>query len=153
DLERQVIDVLLGDRPRFERELPEAAIVVADELLPSQLIGLTPSRLAGIVMSGGGPTSHVAIIAAAMGVPALVGAGATVLAIVAATPLVLDADAGELHVDPAPAVHASATARVAARAASSARELARAHEPAITADAVRIAVYCNVGSAAEAAAA
>jgi multiphosphoryl transfer protein len=153
DLERQVIAVLLGDRPRFERELPEAAIVVTDELLPSQLIGLMPSRLAGIVMARGGPTSHVAIIAAAMGVPALVGAGETVLAIAAGTPLVLDADAGELHVDPAPALHASATARVAARAASSARELARAHEPAITADGVRIAVYCNVGSAAEAAAA
>jgi phosphoenolpyruvate-protein phosphotransferase len=153
DLERQVVAVLLGEPPRFERELPERAIVVADEVLPSQLIGLAPSRLAGMVMSGGGPTSHVAIIAAAMGVPALVGAGDAVLAIAAGTPLVLDADAGELHVDPAPAVHAAATARMAARAASGAREIARAHEPAITVDTVRIAVCCNVGSAAEAAAA
>jgi phosphoenolpyruvate-protein phosphotransferase len=153
DLERQVIAALLGERPSVERDLPEAAIVLADELLPSQLIGLPQARLAGIVTAGGGPTSHVAIIAAAMGIPALVAAGNAVLGIPAGTPLILDADSGELQVDPAAALRASATARVAVRAASSARELAHAHEPALTLDGARIAVYCNAGSAAEAAAA
>ncbi len=53
-----------------------------------------PLRLAGICMAAGGPTSHVAILAAAMGIPALVAMGPTVLALSDRTRVVLDAERG-----------------------------------------------------------
>ncbi|MBL8524527.1 MAG: HPr family phosphocarrier protein, partial [Betaproteobacteria bacterium] len=79
DLENQVLMVLDGQAPGNTLDLPERAILIADELLPSQLVSLDASRIAGICTARGGPTSHVAIIAAAMGVPALVAAGRDVL--------------------------------------------------------------------------
>ncbi|HEY3887782.1 MAG TPA: glucose PTS transporter subunit IIA, partial [Caulobacteraceae bacterium] len=70
DLERQVLLALSGVAPEA-RVLPQAAILLADDLLPSELLALDGARIAGLCMAGGGPTSHVAILAAAMNVPAL----------------------------------------------------------------------------------
>ena len=67
DLEAQVLAALAGEEGDTAITLPEAAIVLADELLPSQLIALDARRIAGIGTARGGPTSHVAILAAAMG--------------------------------------------------------------------------------------
>jgi phosphocarrier protein FPr/phosphocarrier protein len=54
--------------------IPERAVLLAAELLPSELVALDRRRLAAICLSGGG-ASHVAILAAAMDVPMLVGLG------------------------------------------------------------------------------
>jgi len=74
--------------------------VIAAELLPSQLIALDADRIAGIATARGGPTSHVAILAAAIGKPMLVGLGESILAVEPGTRLWLDAERGVLHVDP-----------------------------------------------------
>ena len=100
DLESQVLAALAGEAAGPAIELPERAIVIADELLPSQLVALEPTRIAGIATARGGPTSHVAILASAMGKPMLVGLGVSVLAIEPGTRLLLDADGGGLTVDP-----------------------------------------------------
>ena len=101
DLESQVLTVLSGDGAvAARRELPEKALLVAKELLPSQLVALDASRLAGICMAAGGATSHVAILAAAMGIPVLVAMGATVLALSDGTTAVLDAERGLLRINP-----------------------------------------------------
>ena len=52
------------------------AIILARELLPSQVVALAQAGVAGLCMAGGGATSHAAILAAALGVPALVALGA-----------------------------------------------------------------------------
>ncbi|WP_374534930.1 glucose PTS transporter subunit IIA, partial [Phenylobacterium sp.] len=110
DLERRVLLALDGREDRGP-DLPPGAILLADELLPSQLMGLDASKLAGFCTAGGGPTSHVAILAASMGVPALVAAGEGVAAIKDGASLILDADAGLLHVAPdAKALEAAQTA-------------------------------------------
>ena len=75
DLESQVLAALAGETGSAAVELPERAIVLADELLPSQLIALDAGRIAGIGTARGGATSHVAILAAAMGKPMLVASG------------------------------------------------------------------------------
>ena len=153
DVGHQVVAELTGTPHQGLQNLPEHAILIAEELWPSQLIGLDASRLAGLATSGGGATSHVAIIAAAMGIPAVVALGAGVLAIRPGAALVLDADAAVLNVDPDPAAMAAARSQMESAAALQRRDRARAGEPATTTDGVHIAVYCNVGSAAEAAAA
>ena len=50
-------------------------ILLADDLTPSDTAGIDPATVVGFATAGGGPTSHTAIIARALGIPALVGAG------------------------------------------------------------------------------
>jgi multiphosphoryl transfer protein len=153
DLERQVLLSLSGNAGAVAQELPPDAIVIAEELLPSQFVALDAGRLAGIGLSAGGATSHVAILAAAMGIPALVALGPAVRHIAEGTPLVLDAEAGLLHVDPG-AERLDATRRqLERRAARRAAEREAAQQDCYTADGSRIEVFANIGSLAEAQAA
>ena len=153
DLEHQVLAVLAGEDPQVALALPEGAIVVAEEILPSQLLNLEAGKLAGLVMSAGGPTSHVAILAAARGVPALVAMGEAVLQIRPGATLVLDADSGELLVNPDAAAISAARLRLQARAARAVQDAAQAQGPAVTRDGTAVAVLCNLGGADEVAAA
>lgn len=151
DIETQVLRVLNGAPAGTEARLPERAIVLATELLPSQLLALDAARLAGVCMAEGGATSHVAILAASMGVPALVAAGAQVLAIAAGTPLVLDAEQGFLLVDPPAAERQRVEAEVGDRARARALDEASAQRPAALREGTLIHVYCNLGAVVEAA--
>jgi len=150
DLERQVLVELVGAPAEETLVLPAGAILLAEDLLPSQLVGLDPLRLAGVATSKGGPTSHVAILAASMGIPALVACGIPLDSIAAGARLLLDADSGRLQVDPPAEVAAEAEARIAARIESRAKAQAQAHRPCHTRDGVRIEVAANLGSISDA---
>ena len=153
DLESQVLVALQGGSGSVTAALRPNSIVLARELLPSQLLALDGSRVAGIGLSGGGATSHVSIIAAAMGIPTLVALGPAVLAVAAGTAVVLDGRRGVLETRPTPERLAAARAEVAAFTARRASEQAAAQRECRTADGVRIEVFANVGSLAEAEAA
>lgn len=154
DLESQVLGVLNGNGGvPLARELSGKTILVAKELLPSQLVALDTARLAGICLSAGGPTSHVAILAAAMGIPVLVAMGPELLSLTDGTAVVLDAEKGFLRVDPDRNQLAVAEDELHRRRERRAAEQAAAQRDCRTADATRIEVYANVGSAAEAEAA
>lgn len=153
DLETQVLLSLAGAGAAAAPELPENAIVIARELLPSQLVALDAGRVAGLATAAGGATSHVSIIAAAMEIPALVALGPAALALRDGTSLVLDAEGGVLEVEPAAARAKAARATLTARRDRAAAERAAAQRECRTADGTRIEVFANVGSAAEAAAA
>ena len=154
DLETQVLHALQGGGAATPAPaLPERAILLARELLPSQLLALEGARVAGIALAGGGATSHVAILAAAMGIPTVVALGPEVLQSPEGAQAVLDAGRGVLETRPAAARVAAVRAEVEARQAR--REAARqaAQGEARTADGTRILVLANVGSVAEARAA
>ena len=153
DLESQVIRVLRGELPVAGKELPADAIVLADDLLPSQFMALDTPRLAGLCLARGGATSHVSIIAAANGIPTLVAAGAGVLEIADGTPVVLDAEHGWIDVDPPAAELAAAQRAALQRAAERAADLEAAQNSCSTRDGIRITVNANVGSVDEARAA
>ncbi|PLR28864.1 phosphoenolpyruvate--protein phosphotransferase, partial [Caulobacter zeae] len=150
DLERQVLRALLvlegAGEEEAARALPAGAILLADELLPSQLMGVDPSQVAGFATARGGPTSHVAILAAAMGLPALVAVGQGVLGIADGTALILDAEAGRLRVAPDAQALAAAQSAIAARHEARAAAKAAAHQQSRTACGERIEVFANVGS-------
>ncbi|WP_395397351.1 phosphoenolpyruvate--protein phosphotransferase [Novosphingobium sp. BL-8A] len=148
DLERQVLCALAGgDAVVFT--LPENAVVIAEDLLPSQLMALDPERLTAICLVSGGPTSHVAILAAGLGVPMLVAMGTALDGVAEGTTLVVDAAAAQLETaasqDRVAHVRGQLEALAARRAA--ARE---AKGPCHTADGVRIEVFANLGSLADA---
>lgn len=152
DLERRVLLKLSGqEEPGLV--LPPGAILLADELLPSQLMGLDASRLAGFCTARGGPTSHVAILAAALGIPALVAVGPGVVAVGEGAALILDADAGTLQVAPDAAALEAAQTALAARNERRTAARATAREDCRMADGTRIEVFANLGSLAEAKAA
>jgi phosphocarrier protein FPr/phosphocarrier protein len=144
DLERQILGALGGVAPALD--VPMGAILLAEDILPSEVAGLDPARVAGIATAGGGPTSHAAILAQSLNIPALMACGASLHAIPDGIALLLDADRGTLTVDPAEAVRDQARFQIAA--AASARETARAQAQALchTKEGVRIEIDANLGS-------
>lgn len=150
DLESQVLLALSGETPVTIPQLPDRAILVAEDLKPSQLVSLDATRLAGICLAAGGPTSHVAILAAAMGVPALVALGQSVLSVEDGAWLVLDAEQGTLTISPDQVALAAAEQTLTQRKQRQQSERAAAHVDCRTADGERIEVFANLGSIAEA---
>ncbi|HMA51653.1 MAG TPA: phosphoenolpyruvate--protein phosphotransferase [Magnetospirillaceae bacterium] len=150
DIERQVL-VALGCAPAEEATpLPDQAVLLADDLLPSQLVGLDTAKLAGIATVRGGPTSHVAILAASMNIPALVACGPVLEEIAAGVRLLIDADQGRLVVDPTAELIAATEAKIAERAERRAAAMVGAHKTCHTKDGVRVEIAANLGSVADA---
>lgn len=153
DLENQVLSILSGADAAAGQADMAGAIVVAEELYPSQFLRLAAAGITGICLTGGGPTSHVSILASEKGVPALVAADRCVLSIPNGTEVILDADRRRLHVGPA----ADTVARVRQsleqkkKAMAAARE--RSQTPCATRDGVRIEILANLGGEQGAAAA
>ena len=119
-------------------------IVVAGDLTPADVAGLDASAVAGIACAFGGPTSHALILARALGLPAVVGAGASLLAVPDGTQLALDGDAGTVTVAPP----ADTLAAVERRRGELVREAAAARgaatTPAVTLDGVPVHVEANI---------
>jgi phosphocarrier protein FPr/phosphocarrier protein len=148
DMQRRVLLAMLG-RSDEGPKLVDNSILIADDLLPSQLTGIDSRRLAGLCLAGGGPTSHVAIIAASMGIPALVAAGRDVLRITDGTPLILDADGGTLDVNPPPTEIERISTASARRRRRNEENRAKAKDECRMADGTRIEVVANLGSPAD----
>lgn len=146
DIERQVLTALGDVKALSHMVLPDNAIVLADDLLPSEFVALDTKRLAGIALAKGGPTSHVAILAATMNIPMLVACGARLLSIPEGAALLLDGDRGKLILDPESGLVESAGREIAARRDAHRIAQAQAHQLCHTEDGLRIEVDANLGS-------
>jgi phosphocarrier protein FPr len=132
--------------------LPDApVIVVADDLTPSDTARLDPKRTLGICTASGGPTSHTAIIARSLDIPAVVGAGAALLELPNGTTCVLDGGGGKLYVEPNAADIESAQQFQSDLARQRDAEYETRYQPALTTDGHRVEVVANIGKASEAA--
>jgi phosphocarrier protein FPr/phosphocarrier protein len=145
DIERQLLSALTGT-PLGGDTLPPGAIIIADDLLPSQFVALAAGRPAGIALLHGGPTSHVAILCAGMCLPALVAMGDALNEIADGTPLLLDAEAGLVTAAPAPGEVDAFAARLAQRDARREAAKAAANNACQTADGTRIEIFANIGT-------
>jgi phosphocarrier protein FPr/phosphocarrier protein len=150
DLEQRVLWALSGQTPP-PPEPPTGSILIAEDLLPGDLAAMADAGLAGLATARGGPTSHVAILAQALEIPALVAAGDAVLEIADGATVLLDADAGVLDPAPGAARVAAAGKQIAERQAAGEAARAAAVGPATTTDGVHVAVLANLGSVEEAA--
>jgi multiphosphoryl transfer protein len=142
DVSRRVVTAIVGDGPPAGPL--EEGIVIAAELAPADAAALDSSLARGIATARGTPTAHAAILARALGIPAVVGLGAEVLAVPAGTPLLLDGDQGSVHVAPSEELVRSAEQRAKRAAARRTAALERAGEPAVTRDGTRIEVAANL---------
>jgi multiphosphoryl transfer protein len=123
-----------------------AGVVVAADLTPAQAARLDPASVQAIVTAGGSTSSHVAILARSMGIPAVVGAGDDVLSVPDGTTILVDGSEGIVLVDPDPAVAAHFRDRLAAQRRRSDSLLHAASRPAITTDGVTVHVVANIAS-------
>jgi phosphocarrier protein FPr len=144
DIGRQVLAQLTGQAA--QAIMPQPGILIAVDLAPSDTARLDRSKVLGICTERGGPTSHSAILARTLGIPAVVGLGPIIMQVADSTPLVIDGQAGQVYVAPAPKVTREYTSRL--NVWRTAREAARAASaaPAIMKDGVAIEVVANIGS-------
>ena len=145
DVGQRVLTRLLG-RATQAAGITKPGILVVDELTPSDAAGLDPDLVRGIAAATGGPTSHGAILARALGVPAVVGIGDELLAVPEDLELAVDGDAGAVIVDPSPAAAKRYERRMREGRAVTAAATAEAHDPAATMDGTTVEVAANIGS-------
>jgi phosphoenolpyruvate-protein phosphotransferase len=153
DVEAHVLLALAGEARPLHLPLPEQAVLLADDLLPSELTALDARRLVAIALSGGGATSHVAILAAAMEIPMLIGLGGELRKIADGQTLIVDADGGTLYSAPTAEAVAKGKSTVEARLARSAALRLAAAKECHSRDGTRVEIFANLGSVTDAIAA
>ena len=143
DIGRRVLAQLCGVQTLAEPDQPY--VLVMDEVGPSDVARLDPARVAGILTAHGGATAHSAIVARALGIPALVGAGEAVLLLAPGTELLIDGQRGRLHVSPDADALQRATQERDSREQRLQAASAQRHEPAVTRDGHAVEVFANIG--------
>ena len=141
---RQVVAALAGDTAT--PTLSAAGIVIAEDLTPADTAALDRELARGIATAAGSPTSHSAILARSLGIPAAVGLGEAVLIVPEGEQLLLDGDAGLVYLDPDQELVAEYKRRGEAREKEASVARAEAAEPAVTRDGHRVEVVANIGS-------
>ena len=141
----QVLHHLLA-APTGQIEAVPGILVVSD-ITAAQIAALDQSKIAAVACAFGGPTSHAAILARALGVPAVASLGPALLGVGEGTSLSLDGEAGTVAVDPPPATLEAARHGRAARLRREAAARESAHLPAVTRDGLAVEVTANVAGA------
>ncbi|WP_339531679.1 phosphoenolpyruvate--protein phosphotransferase [Pseudomonas mucidolens] len=145
DVGQRVLKLILGINDSVW-DLPEQAILIAEQLTPSQTASLDTRKVLGFVTVGGGATSHVAILARALGLPAICGVPAQVLHLAKGKQVLLDADKGELRLEPDLAEIEQFEASRQQQVVRRQREMEQAQRAAITRDGHHVEVSANVAS-------
>lgn len=151
DVGRRVLRLMLGTSENGAALPATPVVVIARELSPSDTASFNPELVLGFGIVEGGPTSHIAILARALGIPAVVGADEAILALEAKTPVILNGNDGTVTVHPAPDV--LERSRISQKRWLEYRRFAQeqASLPAISQDGIRVDVTANAGSIADAA--
>ncbi len=145
DVRDRAVARLLGLEDPGVPELNEPCVIVAHDLAPAETVSLRRDMVLAIVTESGGPTSHTAILAAQMGIPAVVQVPRAV-AIEVGTVLAVDGSTGEVFVDPDPATQTELVQRSERRA----KALGTTSGPGLTSDGHPVALLANIGTAADA---
>ena len=99
DVSRRMLDILAGTRPdTFDPEGP--VVLAAEDLAPSETIQMDKSKILGFITAGGSGSSHTAILARTLGIPAIVGAGSALKPEYAGREVILDGATGNILIDP-----------------------------------------------------
>lgn len=144
DVGQRVLEELTGQRAE-KQELPDQAILIAEELTPSDTAQLDRAKVVGFATTGGGASSHVAIIARSLDIPAVAGIETRALDVPDGSRVVLDGSAGSLQLNLSNDQVESILERQRKLADRKAREEALKDEPAVTPDGHQVAVVANIG--------
>jgi phosphocarrier protein FPr len=144
DVGGRVLELLTGVAHK-PPSYPQGSILIAEDLTPSDTATMERSLVVGFATVRGGATSHVAILARSLEIPAIAGVEPRALEISTGTPIILDGGKGSLRLNPAPAEIERIRQRQTRHEARRTADIAHAQEPAVTSDGKRIAVFANIG--------
>jgi phosphotransferase system enzyme I (PtsP) len=146
DLGNRLMRQLMGQGHAPPREqLPDNAILVARAMGPAALLDYDRRKLRGLIIEEGGPTSHVAIVARAIGIAA-VGEIDNITGLVdPGDAMIVDGATGDVHLRPPPDIEAAYVERVKLRARRQAQYRALRDKPCVTKDGEKISLMINAG--------
>lgn len=146
DLSNRLLRLLFGGAVTAAAgDLPKDTILFARNMGPAELLDYDRDRLRGLVLEEGGPNSHVAIVARALGI-ATVGQAADILAAIEpGDAVIVDGDSGEVHVRPPAEVEAAYADKVRFRARRQAQYAALRDTPAVSRDGRPVTMMINAG--------
>jgi phosphotransferase system enzyme I (PtsP) len=146
DLSNRLLRLLTGrSNTAADSDLPRDTILVARSMGPAELLDYDRKRVRGLVLADGGTSSHVAIVAKALNIPAIGYATDVLEEVDPADPAVLDAEAGVFHVRPSLEVIRAYADKARFRARKQAQYEKFKDTPAVTLDKKRIALNINAG--------
>lgn len=146
DVASRILRILLGVAESPTEGLMHPSIIFADDLSPSDTVLLDKRLVLGFCTAQGSATSHTAILARSLGLPAVAGVGPGVLQIQNGTQVIVDGGNGTLLVEPGPEVIEMYKSRRESSYAIRVEAMKHASEPAITRDGKRYEVSANVGN-------
>lgn len=146
DVSSRCLRNLLGrtDSPAAALKVP--SIIVAKDLTPSDTVLLNKDFVLGFCTAEGGSTSHTAILARGLGIPAVVGAGADIEDIQNGEDLVIDGDAGVIVIKPDQGALEDFSSRQEKFYKLQAKAEAITHQPAVTTDSHQVEIVANIGN-------
>ncbi|HEY7243834.1 MAG TPA: phosphoenolpyruvate--protein phosphotransferase [Xanthobacteraceae bacterium] len=148
ELANRLMHQLVGkDYAPARDRLPENAVLVARSMGPAALLDYDRKRLRGLVLEEGGPHSHVAIVARALGIAAVGKIDNATGVVDPGDPIIVDGSAGDVHVRPTPEMERAYVERVRLRARRQSQYQALRDKPCITKDGEEIALLINAGLA------
>jgi phosphotransferase system enzyme I (PtsI) len=140
DIRDRLLRILAGGERIDLAKLPEGTVLLAERLTPSDTAQLDPDRVAGFATATGGRTSHAAIFARSLGIPAVVGVGDALESIEEGATVAVDAENDAVVVDPNEETRERVTAE---------RDVEIREERVATADGVDVEIAANLGTSAE----
>lgn len=148
DVSDRLVRILTGAESATSlAELPEGVILIAHDLMPSQTVNLTADIVHGIVTEAGGMTSHTAILARSLGIPAVLGLPGILNAVTNATPVIMDGSEGVVLTQPTAEQTAFYREKREGFLRHQRLEETFLPQQAVTKDAVRIGIHLNISSA------
>lgn len=144
DVGQRVLEEVTGQR-REKAEIPAGTILIAEDLTPSDTASLDRTKVVGFCTTGGGASSHVAILARSLDIPAVAGIEPRALDVPDGTLVILDGAKGTLRQNVTEEEVARIKRRQAKHAERRAVELAHKDEPAVTTDGHHVEVVANIG--------
>ena len=145
DISGRLVGILLGVvQGGIDSDVP--VILASDDLAPSETVQLDKSKILGFVTSGGSGSSHTAILARTMGIPAIIGVGDKLKAEYEGREVIIDGSTGAIALDPDEATRAQLMKKRADLLKRQALLNELKGKPNETKDGQRIRVYCNIGS-------
>src|SRR5213082_2560882 len=146
DLANRLMRQLTGqDHAPAKEQLPDNAIIVARSMGPAALLDYDRSRLRGLMLEEGGPSSHVAIVARALGIAAVGQVDNATGLVDPGDAIIVDGSAGEVHVRPPPDIESAYAEKVRFRARRQAQYQALRDAPSLTKDAEPVSLMLNAG--------
>ncbi|MCI4678535.1 phosphoenolpyruvate--protein phosphotransferase [Rhodoblastus acidophilus] len=145
DIANRLLRQLTGQGPAHGGALPPNSILVARNMGPAALLEYDRANLRGLVLEDGGPTSHVAIIARALGLPAIGEAPNITDLVETGDAIIVDGGSGEVHLRPPPDVEAAYGEKARLRARRQEQYHRLRDTPTVTRDGVEISLHMNAG--------